>query len=477
MIKKVFIILNVFILFTGCQKFVENTSPSINAVSYDEINNEDNIEFFINGVKNAYADAHARVSVIADGISDQLVHDRNVAGATGPSDEALDNGDYEFTDGSKAECYFSILEVWRTAKLLKESLDILEGGEIEKEGYYTAYLYQGLAYYLLGTYYGRGPSYPIDGGATIDTSSFIPSSELYNTAIAHFQSALNSLDAGDDYKIRVLNSLMSRIYLYGGDPTLAAAHASQGLIAGDDPFQALYTDEGEFINRYYNYAGEGRTRWTLDSRFRHLLGEEFTDAGNGNGVYDQGEGFTDAGDLNGTYDEGEDFIDLKNGVYDWGEEFVDIALPGGDTGSGNGVYDEPTEPEESIRLPMAKAPMEEDAVSYVRYYQEKYESDSPISVISWQENHLILAELGVQGYGIGIDALGAVNDIRNWYSLPLLTEISMEIILDERDKELFCEGKRLIDQNRFSDLIPWHTGELHYIPIPLEEELTNPNYP
>ena len=108
MIKKVFIILNVFILFTGCQKFVENTSPSINAVSYDEINNEDNIEFFINGVKNAYADAHARVSVIADGISEQLVHDRNVAGATGPSDEALDNGDYEFTDGSRADCYFSI---------------------------------------------------------------------------------------------------------------------------------------------------------------------------------------------------------------------------------------------------------------------------------------------------------------------------------------------------------------------------------
>ena len=58
--------------------------------------------------------------------------------------------------------------------------------------------------------------------------------------------------------------------------------------------------------------------------------EEFTDAGNSNGVYDEGEGFEDSNG-NGIWDFSEDFIDALNGVYDEGEEFTDTL---------NGVYDE-----------------------------------------------------------------------------------------------------------------------------------------
>ena len=59
---------------------------------------------------------------------------------------------------------------------------------LKTEGYFTAYLYQGLSYYLLGTYYGRGPSYPSDGGATLNESSFIPSSDLNSSALLYLDS-------------------------------------------------------------------------------------------------------------------------------------------------------------------------------------------------------------------------------------------------------------------------------------------------
>ena len=110
--------------------------------------------------------------------------------------------------------------------------------------------------------------------------------------------------------------------------------------------------------------------------------------------------------------------------------------------------------------------------------QIKYpDSDSPISIIDWQENHLILAELDLRGEATGGSALGAVNEVRASHGLFSLDEVDYSVLLHERDKELFCRGQRLIDQRRFPDELPWHTGEWHYMVIPYEEEYANPNYP
>ena len=60
-----------------------------------------------------------------------------------------------------------------------------------------------------------------------------------------------------------------------------------------------------------------------------------------------------------------------------------------------------------------------------------------------------------------------------------LDNIDFSVLLHERDKELFCQGQRIIDQNRHSDILNWHLGEStwQFLPIPFEEELANPNYP
>ena len=121
-------------------------------------------------------------------MSDALVNDGKVQGSTDVRGEYLDNGSYDPTVGTYAPPYQAIAKVWRSANSLKLRLDLMDGDESsERYGYYTAYLYQALPCYLLGTYYGNGPSYPRDGGATLNESAFLPSDELYSILIKKLQ--------------------------------------------------------------------------------------------------------------------------------------------------------------------------------------------------------------------------------------------------------------------------------------------------
>ena len=92
----------------------------------------------------------------------------------------------------------------------------------------------------------------------------------------------------------------------------------------------------------------------------------------------------------------------------------------------------------------------------------------------------MLAELALEGQSVNVSALDAVNTVRAAHGISNLDNMDFSVLLHERDKELFCQGQRIIDQNRHSDLLNWHLGEgstWRFLPIPFEEELANPNYP
>ena len=413
----------------------------------EEINDPANIPFLVNGVLNDYSHAHTYVSLWADLLSDALVNDGKVQGSTDVRGEYLDNGSYDPTVGSYAPPYQAIAKVWRSANSLKLRLDLMDGDESsEKLGYYTAYLYQALPCYLLGTYYGNGPNYPDDGGATLNESPFLPSGNLYSMAIAYFDTAMVY---ADDHQEKIIHSLLGRQYLYNGNYSAAAQHALLGLQQSDESFNALPGEEDPWPNWYWYEAGGNRTRYTLDSRFKLLLGEDFED-------------------MNG------------NGVRDTTETFTDCAIIGADVGQGDGVYNPPSEPQESSRILLSAAAMT-PGQNYTRYFQMKYPfADSPVPIIDWKENHLILAELALRGESVNVTAIDAINVVRSSHGLQSLTSVDYEVLLHERDKELFCQGQRLIDQNRFSDVLNWHLPESdtwHYLPVPFEEVLNNPNYP
>jgi hypothetical protein len=110
------------------------------------------------------------------------------------------------------------------------------------------------------------------------------------------------------------------------------------------------------------------------------------------------------------------------------------------------------------------------------YWQTKYpDKGSSFVMMTWKENNLMRAELILRGNASG-DALALVNAVRASYSLSNLTSIDLAGLMVERDKEMFCQGTRLIDQNRTGG-VPWHLAASvwRYMPIPQTERDANPN--
>jgi hypothetical protein len=107
------------------------------------------------------------------------------------------------------------------------------------------------------------------------------------------------------------------------------------------------------------------------------------------------------------------------------------------------------------------------------------EAGSPIPVMTWQENELMLAEIALLGNNDNATALTHVNNVRQSHGLADLAAIDQNTLIEERDKELFITGNRVIDQNRFN--LPFTSpsvttmGPWRYLPIPDREINANDN--
>jgi hypothetical protein len=100
---------------------------------------------------------------------------------------------------------------------------------------------------------------------------------------------------------------------------------------------------------------------------------------------------------------------------------------------------------------------------------------APMTVMSWQECYLMYAELILRVAPSRYqDAQDNFNFVRDSRFLPNATDINLDSIYVERDKELNCTGNRLLDQRRFKR---WHlpAGTWQYLPITVSERSRNPN--
>ena len=135
------------------------------------------------------------------------------------------------------------------------------------------------------------------------------------------------------------------------------------------------------------------------------------------------------------------------------------------------------DPLEANRISIVELPDDLKAVpgdTTVYWTQSKYNEDSsPVTYMSWQENSLMLAELAALR-GQGGDPVSMVNAVRTSHGLGDVSTVDEDIIIAERDKELFLTGQRLVDQRRF-DI--WHlgAGTWKYLPITEKERNANPN--
>ena len=132
-----------------------------------------------------------------------------------------------------------------------------------------------------------------------------------------------------------------------------------------------------------------------------------------------------------------------------------------------------TDPAEAARIPLA--PVTGNDGTTVYYIQVKYDRDTPLTLVSWQEAEMIQAEVEVRN-GDAASALARVNKVRASHGLAPLASVDLDVIYTERDKEFFTLGLRLPDQRRFDR---WHlpAGTWMYLPITQSERNANPNLP
>lgn len=386
-------------LITGCSDFVQDIEPPIDEVP-DNLIDESQIPYLIIGLQQQFGQGYGESAMLADLLSDQCFFDTRVENATFPTYLNIDQGNPQRDNNSTTAAMLPLGRAYYIATDLinrVNQIGTFQDESLRQQALYNAYLYGGLVRFTWASYYGLGPEE--GGGFDEGGGPFVPSSQLYDRAVALWTEALQY--ASSDVQRRTLYSLIARAHLYNGKYQQALTAAQQGLQPGDPAFTLRYSTQDN--NPWYFGGGRGRTQIVVAERFQTYLQQD---------------------------------------------------------------------PAEAVRIPIERAP---SAAGTVFYRQAKYpDRESPMPVITWQENHLMRAELALRLNNDAQAALALVNEVRASHNLAALSEVNLDVIYEERDKELFVQGQRLIDQRRFNR---WHlpAGTWKYLEITERERLSNPN--
>ena len=414
------------VMFSACDSYVEDVEDPIDNIADDELNQASQVPFLISGVQGRFATTHDQITVLAGGLSDELFFDQNVPNATFPTFAQIDQGVIQLDNNSVDGAYGSLGEYRFLADRLLERVAAID----EKA--------------------------PGEGG----------------------------FEEGED-GAALRNEALYTGYLHGGIARFFYAayfglnpREGGGVISNiEDPISRM---RGRFIpsNEMYQLAIQ-----KLDSALQFAEADSY-EARLVNSIAAR--------------------IHLYQGNYDLAQDRAESGLVEGDApleslhsvqlenfwytqaGAGRTQYvadfrfaDYVAEnPQEATRIPLEDVEGN-DGTIYVR--QGLYpERPSPIVFISWQENSLMLAEVALRS-GDAATALPFVNGVRASHGLSPLASIDLDGLVVERDRELFTQGARLVDERRF-DL--WHLGPdtWQFLPITQSERndnpcLTNPDNP
>lgn len=253
------------VLFNGCEDFVTDIDPLIDAVEDERLDDQNQLNFVIKGVKTQYSEVADALSVLSGDLSDELIYDSNLKGASFPSFQEIDIGEIQFDNTSVQNLFDDLGEMRLFADdLVRRTNSItIDDQDLENSALFTGNFIGGMARFFYATYFGLNPD---QGGGVIDNGPFIPSADMYDLAIEKLKAALAY---ATDYDTRLTNTLIARAYLYKGDNANAATYADVGLMNGDDPFQSLHSVDAD--NYWWGYAGAGRCQIGVAFRFHDYI--------------------------------------------------------------------------------------------------------------------------------------------------------------------------------------------------------------
>lgn len=476
-------LLVVALVMGACDSFVESVDQPKDTAGSPSFTDDQEARFLLRGVQAQWADAHDLTSTTADFLSDQFRFGLN-GDATFPTFGQLDRGRPQEQNNSVDAALNAVGEYRFLADdLLRRANEIEftdQATASETELRYVGNLHGAIARHYYATYFGLNPR---EGGGVIDTSEFIPSPSMYQRAETKYAEALSQAQSlgegafvGPARAQKIVQSLRARSALYAGthdfdasgglqgDAALqmAATYASEGLVEGDAPYSVPYTVQDP--NEYADQAGRQRLQMVAQDGF--LLNETVSNSN----AYRRDE---DGSLLVRSW--------ITDVILQNPNELARVPLASIRGGpSFTALTQENAGEEINLWFELLQGNEPEDAP--FEFAQDKYQEDSAIPVITWQEMYLIRAELELRGYDTGSEsALELVNAVRSSFGLSDRSSVNLDVIAVERDRTLFAEGQRLPDQRRL-DGAPWHLNETveggttwQWLPITRQELDNNPN--
>ncbi|WP_103027003.1 hypothetical protein [Salinibacter altiplanensis] len=494
---------------SACDSFVSNVDQPKDAAGDEQFNDPAEAEYLITGVRAQWADSHAGVTTLADGLSDEFRFGIN-DDATFPTFAQLDAGIVADDNNSITNALADLQEYRYLADDLLRRLEASEEFDPEAssasasaaEIRFAANVHGANARYYLATYFGH-PDDPRRGGATVDTSAFIPSPELYQRAEDKYANALAQAKAMDDeLRLRRVQSVRARNALYAGTHDFedagglqgtaaleaAAEHAREGLQEGES-WQVRH--DLNTVNDYHNQAGVGRLQLAVQDGRQAQLATRSPDPSQSYRVADENTGELEArSHVETVADNPQELRRLPltvinsrgatlGGFGALPENLTDLGINREDFSA---VSDAWQADGEANSLPTSVGDFEEGD-TIIEWGQGRWEERTDMPFISWQEHFLVRAELELRGYDAGSEtALELVNTVRKSYDLSTLSSVDLNRLAIERDRTLFATGNRLPDQRRM-DAVKWHlkdqvNGETtaQWLPLTRAETDPNPNF-
>ena len=419
--------------FVACDNWVQSTDPQIDVIEDELLDDPEQIDFLITGVEARFAFVWTRLGLIADLTADQLVFDEVMPQATFPTYREIGSnyrgvGDNTvFTNNTVRNAYNPLMG-WRLlADDLLERVERVEGLDEAtlNEAQFVGNFYGALAHYMIGFYF---EDFACGADAGIGAAA--------QECIDDFGGPINAsavIRAGDMAVTEIL-------------PRLEAAET----FATPEQIRVINTLRARmhlFLGNYDDsYAAAQNGMQEGDAPFQSL-----------HSVQAANEYFFAAGDGRIQV-----LADLR---------FADY------------IEDDPDEANRVLIRETAGSGGE------VRFQQDMYPvQESPMDFLTWQENHLILAELAAL-HGQTGDAESLVNEVRSSHGIgPVAGPVDQTLIAEERDKELFLMGVRMFDLLRFGiwpaevqgtpgvdgSIAGEPVGPWRGIPIPNDERNDNP---
>lgn len=418
-----------FIAFTACDTLVEDVQDPVTSTESEQLNHVEEVDFLIRGVQARYAATLGDVTVQSSLLSDQFVFDGSQA--TFPTFGELDAGELQLDNNSIGGAIANLGQYRFLADDLINRVETIDGLDPEEGGF------------------GEGDD------ALREDALF--QANLHGGIARYLWATYFGLE--EERGGGIISSLDER-----GEFVEAPEMYQQALDRLDEAL--TYTDDA-YDERLINSLKARIHLYQDDLEEAAALAEDGLEPG----------------------DEAFDALFADRTSSNSFNAWYSDAGPGRVQAVADDrfrVFNE-EDPDEAARIPLAVDVELEDAPDL--YRQARYNArDDEIDFITWQENHLMLAEAALREGDDETTALDLVNEVRESHDLDELEEIDLDALFLERDKELFTQGARLVDQRRAEeyaldaegldlDTHGWHLpdGTWRYLAIPQEERNDNPN--